>query len=120
MTNTTDKRRARERRHRRVRGKIQGTAERPRLNVYRSNRAIYAQVIDDGEGRTIVAANSLEDGVAAEGDGKVGAARAVGELVGRRASEAGIGEVVFDRGGNRYHGRIAALADGAREAGLQF
>lgn len=110
---------ARQRRHRRLRGRLRGTAEQPRLVVFRSNRGIYAQVVDDDRGHTLVAASSADD-VQPEGDGKIGVAKAVGLLVGRRAVDAGIERVVFDRGGNRYHGRVAALADGAREAGLQL
>jgi large subunit ribosomal protein L18 len=114
------KRSARNRRHDRLRKKVAGDAARPRLAVYRSNSGIYAQVIDDTVGRTLAAASSLESGVTPDGDGKVGVSKAVGKLVGERARAAGIEQVVFDRGGNRYAGRVAALADGAREAGLQF
>lgn len=106
---------ARKRRHLRLRKKITGTAERPRLSVRRSNRHIFAQIIDDVAGRTLVSASSMEDGM--DGD-KTARARKVGELVGQRAKDADITSVVFDRGGNKYHGRIAALADGARESGL--
>ena len=115
-----NKRGARDRRHSRLRKKVAGTGARPRLAVYRSNAAIYAQVIDDDQGRTLAAASSLESGVTPDGSGKVGMSKAVGKLVGERARAAGIEQVVFDRGGNRYTGRVAALADGAREAGLQF
>lgn len=108
-----------ERRQRRVRGKVSGTAERPRLRVTRSNANIYAQVIDDVAAKTLVSASSLDSEVTANGGNKEGA-EAVGKLVGSRAIEAGITEVVFDRGGNLYHGRVKALADGAREAGLKF
>ncbi len=108
-----------ERRQRRVRGKISGTAARPRLRVTRSNKNISAQVIDDDKGITLVSASSLEAAVSANGSNKEGAAE-VGKLLGQRAVEAGISEVVFDRGGRIYHGRVAALADGAREAGLKF
>lgn len=111
---------ARRRRHVRIRGKVHGTAARPRMSVYRSNVHIYAQLIDDTTGRTLAAASSLDDDVTAGEDGKVGVARQVGELVARRALDADITEVVFDRGGNRYAGRVAALADAAREAGLKF
>lgn len=114
------KRASRERRHSRVRRTIRGTAERPRLAVYRSNAGIYAQIIDDLKGHTLAAASSLEDGLSADGDGKVGVSKAVGKLVAERARQAGIERVVFDRGGFRYHGRVAALADGAREGGLEF
>lgn len=108
-----------ERRQRRVRAKISGTAERPRLRVTRSNANIYAQVIDDVAAKTLVSASSLDAEIAVNGGNKEGA-EAVGKLVGKRALEAGITEVVFDRGGNLYHGRVKALADGAREAGLKF
>jgi large subunit ribosomal protein L18 len=116
------KREGRERRHARVRRRVSGTAERPRLSVYRSNTGIYAQLIDDVTGRTLAAASTLDRGVEAppaEG-GKVAAARAVGLRVAERARAAGIENVVFDRGGNRYTGRVQALADGAREGGLRF
>ncbi len=111
------KRLHRERRHKRVRRKIVGTAERPRLSVYRSNVHIYAQLIDDDAGHTLVAADSREVG---EPESRTETARKVGELVARRAAEAGIETVVFDRGGNKYHGRIAALAEGARSGGLRL
>jgi large subunit ribosomal protein L18 len=114
------RRTARSRRHLRVRKKVSGTNARPRMVVTRSARHIYVQVVDDSVGRTLVAASTLDDGIrTASGDKKAKAAQ-VGKLVAERASGAGIGKVVFDRGGNRYHGRIAALADAAREAGLQF
>ncbi len=112
---------ARRRRHRRVRKKIRGTAERPRLAVYRSNRHIVAQVIDDRSGRTIAAAASTEAAVRSDGStGTVSAAGRVGTLLAERAKDAGVTKVVFDRGGFQYHGRIAALADAARAAGLEF
>ncbi len=113
----------RERRHRRVRAKVSGNAQRPRLNVFRSSAHIYAQVIDDVQGHTLVAANDLEEAVrekAGEGADKSARAKAVGEVVAERAQAAGIGSVVFDRGGFLYHGRIKAVADGAREGGLKF
>jgi large subunit ribosomal protein L18 len=110
-----DKRSARARRHLRVRRKIAGTSERPRLAVYRSNRHIYAQLIDDGAARTLAAASDRE--VQANGDKKA-VAKAVGGLLAERAKGSGVTTVVFDRGGRLYHGRIAALADGAREGGL--
>lgn len=116
------KRAALARRHRRVRGKVSGTAQRPRLCVTRTNAHIYAQIIDDVSGRTLVAASSNDrelKGSLASGS-NVEAAKAVGEAIGRRALEAGISEVVFDRGGRLYHGRVKALADGARSAGLKF
>ena len=106
-------------RHKRVRAKISGTPERPRLNVFRSNANIYAQIIDDVNGVTLVSANTLEK----EFEGSTGnceAAKKVGTVLAERAKAKGIEEVVFDRGGYVYHGRIAALADGAREAGLKF
>ncbi|MBA3610681.1 MAG: 50S ribosomal protein L18 [Rubrobacteraceae bacterium] len=111
------KRAHRETRRKRVRRKISGTAERPRLSVYRSNVHIYAQLIDDDEGRTLVAADSREIG---ESENRKEAARKVGELIAKKASGAGVETVIFDRGGNRYHGRIAALAEGAREGGLKL
>lgn len=112
----------RERRHRRLRVKVQGTTERPRLNVYRSLEHIYAQVIDDTVGRTMVSASTLDADVkkAIDGKNKSDAAKVVGQVIANRAKAAGISKVVFDRGGNRYHGRVKALADGAREAGLEF
>jgi large subunit ribosomal protein L18 len=113
------KRQARIRRHRRVRKKVLGTAERPRLAVFRSNRHITAQVIDDRAGVTLAAASTLETDLRA-GSGNVDAATKVGALIAERAKAAGVGQVVFDRGGFMYHGRIAALADAAREAGLEF
>ena len=106
-------------RHKRVRGKISGTPERPRLNVFRSETNIYAQIIDDVAGVTLVSASSLEKGFECEGT-KSDAAKKVGQLVAERALAKGIDTVVFDRGGYVYHGRVAALADGAREGGLKF
>lgn len=111
---------ARRRRHQRLRKRVNGTATRPRLNVYRSNSHIYAQLIDDVAGHTLASASSLEADVAKGDDGKVGVARQVGELIGKRASEAGIDTAIFDRGGNRYAGRVKALADAARDAGLKL
>lgn len=110
------------RRQRRVRGKVSGTAERPRLRVSRSNMHIYAQLIDDVAGATLVSASSVDPDLrsALKSGANIDAAKAVGEALGRRAVEAGITEVVFDRGGRLYHGRVAALADGARSAGLKF
>lgn len=110
------------RRHRRVRGKVSGTAERPRLCVNRTNLHIYAQVIDDISGRTVASASSVDPELKAslKNGATIDAAKAVGELVGRRAKEAGVEEIVFDRGGRLYHGRVQALADGARSAGLTF
>ncbi len=113
----------RQRRHVRVRAKVKGTTARPRLNVFRSSAHIYCQVIDDVRGHTLVAASDLEDEVrekAGEDAVKVDRARAVGEVIAERAKAAGIDSVVFDRGGFLYHGRIKAVADGAREGGLKF
>lgn len=113
----------RKRRHIRVRAKVKGTSARPRLNVFRSNAHMYCQVIDDARGYTIAAASDLEDAVrekAGEGAPKTARAKAVGEIIAERAKAAGVDAVVFDRGGFLYHGRIKAVADGAREAGLKF
>ena len=128
MMDAKTRRRARVRRHARVRAKIAGTAERPRLAVYRSNRHIYAQLVDDDAARTLVSASDRE--VEGEGDdqgkrqgqgkGKTAPAKAVGELLAERARSAGIERVVFDRGGRLFHGRVAALAEGAREKGLRI
>ena len=120
MAKTDTRRAGRDRRHFRLRKKVRGDAARPRLAVYRSNTHIYAQVIDDRAGATLAAASSAEATFAPEGDGKIGAAKAVGKLVAERAKDAGVEKVVFDRGGNRYQGRVAALADSARDAGLKF
>jgi large subunit ribosomal protein L18 len=108
----------RKRVHHRIRQRMEGTAERPRLNVYRSLNHIYAQVIDDAKGETLLSASSLA--AKAKTGGNVAAAKEVGKLVAERAIEKGIKRVVFDRGGYLYHGRIKALADAAREAGLEF
>jgi large subunit ribosomal protein L18 len=113
------KRNARIRRHNRVRKNVQGTATRPRLAVFRSNRHVVAQVIDDVSGRTLAAASTLEADLR-EASGSAVAAKKVGERVAERAKAAGVSTVVFDRGGNVYHGRVAAVADAAREAGLEF
>ncbi|MGH8894287.1 MAG: 50S ribosomal protein L18 [Actinomycetes bacterium] len=113
-----DKKVARSRRHLRVRKKVSGTTVRPRLVVSRSTRHVYVQVVDDVAGRTIASASTMESDLRGLGGDKTAKARKVGELVGQRAKDAGIESVVFDRGGNRYHGRVAAIADGAREAGL--
>lgn len=108
-------------RHRKVRAKVSGTPQRPRLAVFRSLAHIYAQVIDDERGRTLVSASSLEPGLREKREGtKTEHARLVGRTIGERAREQGIEAVVFDRGGFLYHGRVAALADAAREAGLKF
>jgi large subunit ribosomal protein L18 len=107
--------------HMRVRTKIVGTAERPRLCVFRSLKHMYAQIIDDNGGRTLVSASTLDKEIRAEAGGNnLASAKQVGQLVAKRALEKGIGEVVFDRGGYLYHGRIKSLADSAREAGLKF
>jgi large subunit ribosomal protein L18 len=105
--------------HKRIRHRVRGTAERPRLAVYRSVAHIYAQLIDDAKGRTLVAASTVEKGPVARG-GNVAAAKTIGKLIAERAREQGIRKVVFDRGGYLYHGRVKALADAAREAGLEF
>ena len=119
MVSKINKKAMRVKRHVRVRGKISGTSERPRLNVFRSNANIYAQIIDDVNGVTLVSANTLEKGF--EGaTGNAEAAKKVGTVLAERAKAKGIEEVVFDRGGYVYHGRVAALADGAREGGLKF
>lgn len=120
MSSVKHKHESRVRRHRRVRKKIRGTAERPRLAVYRSNRHIIAQVIDDAAGHTIVSASTTEADLRSGPTGNVVSAAAVGKLIAERAKEQNITAVVFDRGGFRYHGRVAALADSAREAGLEF
>ncbi|MBP3223324.1 MAG: 50S ribosomal protein L18 [Actinomycetaceae bacterium] len=112
------KRIARTRRHFRLRKKVVGTPQRPRLVVTRSNRHMVAQVIDDTAGHTLASASTLEASLRSENANKVDKSRKVGELIAKRAQEAGITTVVFDRGGNKYHGRVAAVADGAREAGL--
>lgn len=111
-----------ERRRRRIRKVIVGTAERPRLNVFRSNAHIYAQVIDDLTGRTLAAASSLDKSLRAslKSSGNIEAAKAVGKLIAERAKAVNVKAVVFDRGGRMYHGRIRALAEAAREGGLQF
>jgi large subunit ribosomal protein L18 len=111
---------ARLRRQMRGRKKVSGTTERPRLVVTRSSRHIVAQVVDDLNGRTLASASTMEAGLRELSDDKTAKARRVGELVADRAKGAGVGAVVFDRAGNRYHGRVAALADGAREGGLEF
>ena len=119
MVSNVNKNAMRQKRHIRVRGKISGTAECPRLNVFRSNANIYAQIIDDVKGVTLVSASTLEKEF--EGaTGNVEAAKKVGVVLAERAKAKGIEEVVFDRGGYIYHGRVAALAEGAREGGLQF
>jgi large subunit ribosomal protein L18 len=119
-TNPREKRLARMRRHRRVRKKVRGNAERPRLAVFRSNRHISAQVIDDRTGRTVASASTTEASLRAGATGNVAAATEVGRLVAERAKAAGVAKVVFDRGGNLYPGRVAAVADAARAAGLEL
>ena len=113
---------ARQRRHLRVRKRVVGTTERPRLNVFRSNQHIYAQVIDDSAGHTLAAASTIDVELKSTLDGmsKIEQAAEVGKLVAQRAVDGGIKQVVFDRGGYQYHGRVKALADAAREAGLEF
>jgi len=122
MITKGDKNKERKVRHLRVRKKISGTPERPRLNVFRSSKHIYAQVIDDTKGVTLAAASTLDKELrdSIGNGGNVEAARKVGELIARKAQEKGIKNVVFDRGGYLYHGRIQALADAAREGGLEF
>lgn len=122
MFKKVDKNKNRVARHKRVRRKVTGTPERPRLSVFRSSKNIYAQIIDDVNRVTLVAASSLEEAVKGQASytGNKDAARKVGELVAKKAIEKGINEVVFDRGGYIYHGRVLELAEGAREAGLKF
>ncbi|EJP6472013.1 50S ribosomal protein L18 [Clostridium sp. FAM 1755] len=119
MFKKNDRSKSRTRRHMRVRKKIFGTAERPRLSVYRSEKHIYAQLIDDVEGKTLVAASSTEKGFDGAGSNKEGA-KLVGKIIAEKALEKGLNKVVFDRGGFIYHGRVKELAEGAREAGLDF
>jgi len=108
------------RRHVRVRRKVSGTAERPRLVVYRSLRHMYAQLVNDETWTTIVGVSDASEGLQADGAGKVGRAKGTGKLLAEKAKAAGISKVVFDRAGYRYHGRVQAVADGAREGGLEF
>lgn len=119
MISKADKNITRKKRHLRVRNRISGTDTRPRLNVFRSIKNIYAQIVDDTKGHTLVAASSVEKDFGGYG-GNVEAAKKVGEAIAKKALEKGITEVVFDRGGYIYHGRVAALAQAAREAGLKF
>ena len=119
MIKRKDSNAARIKRHMRVRKNISGTAQRPRLNVFRSLNNIYAQIIDDVEGKTLVSASSMDKDFEGYG-GNIEAAKAVGKAVAEKALAAGIKQVVFDRGGYVYHGRVAALAEGAREGGLEF
>lgn len=122
MVKISEAREARKRRHRRVRAKIAGTPDRPRLSVFRSLQHVYAQVIDDVHGHTLAAASSLEPEIQGKLDGasKIQEAQIVGKVVAQRALERGVTKVVFDRGGYLYHGRVRALAEGAREGGLVF
>ena len=122
MINKPNKNEVRLRKHDRVRKKIEGTPERPRLNVFRSLKHIYAQIIDDSTGNTLVAASTLDEALKSKSKsgGNKAAAREVGKLVAQKAVDKGIKQVVFDRGGYLYHGRIKELAEGAREAGLEF
>jgi large subunit ribosomal protein L18 len=108
------------RRHLRVRKKVSGTGERPRLVVFRSLKHIYAQLVNDELGVTILGVSDVSEGLQADGAGKVGRAKGTGKLLAQKAKESGIGRVVFDRAGYRYHGRVQAVADGAREGGLEF
>jgi large subunit ribosomal protein L18 len=118
MGKTAAKVTQRARARRRIRGKVHGTTERPRLSVFRSSKYIYAQVVDDARGHTLAQANSREDGL--DGASRIERSKAVGKRLAERAQGAGVNAVVFDRGGYRYHGNVRALAEGAREGGLQF
>jgi large subunit ribosomal protein L18 len=122
MDKAKAKRLARQRRHARVRRRVSGTPDRPRLCVFRSLRHIQVQIIDDTSGHTLVAASTLDSGVRSQFNGKDKSAQAaiVGEVIAKRALEAGITQIVFDRGGYKYHGRVKSLADAARKAGLEF
>lgn len=120
MDKTGARRTGRARRKRRVRKKIAGRAEKPRLSVFRSNRHIYAQIIDDTAGRTLACASTLEKGLDSKEKKKVDVAAEVGRLLAERAKQEGVQKVVFERGGNLYHGRVKALAEGARQGGLEF
>ncbi|MBK3496572.1 50S ribosomal protein L18 [Viridibacillus sp. YIM B01967] len=119
MITKQDKNQVRKKRHARVRSKITGTTERPRLNVFRSNKHIYAQLIDDSQGLTLVSASTMDKGF--EGNaGNLEAAKKIGEIIAKSATEKNIKSVIFDRGGYLYHGRVKALAEAARENGLEF
>ena len=120
MTQVASRGAARQKRHDRIRLRLEGTESRPRLAVFRSNIHIYAQIIDDSSGRTLAAASTLEKELRSSGSTKTEEAAVVGRLVAERAKSAGVERVVFDRAGFRYHGRIKSLADAAREAGLEF
>ena len=120
MISQVIRKQARQRVHHRIRRKVRGVLERPRLNIFRSLKHIYAQIIDDTQGHTLAAASSQEKAVPPKAGGNLSGAREVGKLIAQRALEKGIRQVAFDRGGYRYHGRVKALADAAREAGLEF
>lgn len=122
MSKASQTRLSREKRHLRVRKKISGTCDRPRLCVFRSSNHIYAQIIDDSKGNTLFSASTVEVNVKnqTEGKNKLTLSQIVGTIIGKKATENGISQVIFDRGGYRYHGRVKALADAAREAGLKF
>ena len=120
MINKTDRKQSRVTRHQRIRRRVTGTTERPRLCVYRSNKHIYVQIVDDTTSTTIVAASTLDESLKDSKTWNVDSAKAVGALVAKRAKEKGVNSVVFDRGGYIYHGRVAAVAEAAREAGLEF
>lgn len=120
MITKLDKNAVRQKRHARVRAKLSGTESRPRLNVYRSNKHIYAQLIDDVNGVTLASASTMDKDFGLEGTSNIEAAKKVGEIIAKRAVEKGFASVVFDRGGYLYHGRVKALADAARENGLEF
>ncbi len=122
MIKATNKKEATQKRHKRIRAKLAGTADSPRLAVYRSTKHIYAQIIDDVKGVTIVSASSIDKDLRKDltHGGNIESAKAVGEAIAKKALKAGVKDVVFDRGGFLYHGRVAALADAAREAGLNF
>jgi large subunit ribosomal protein L18 len=120
MITKQDKNVVRKKRHARIRGKISGTPERPRLSVYRSNKHIYVQLVDDTKGVTLASASTLDKELNLEGTGNIEAAQKIGELIAKRAVDKGYKSIVFDRSGYLYHGRIQALADAARENGLEF
>ena len=120
MINKVSRNEVRKARHQRVRAKVSGTSETPRLNVFRSNSNIFAQIIDDEKGITLVSASSIDKELKLENGSNIEAAKKVGELIAKRAKKAKISKVTFDRGGYLYHGRVAALAEAARENGLEF
>lgn len=117
---TSEKQKIRFKRKARIRAKISGTGEKPRLSIFRSNSNMYAQLVDDVKGVTLVSASTLDEGVSEKSGGSIGAAKAIGQLIAKRAQTKNILNIVFDRSGYLYHGRIKALADAAREAGLKF